>query len=61
MARSRLGLIVLLYLTFCTLIKADAEADAEADPEADPAGCCSRPTNFVKGIRISDEVFVLSF
>ena len=47
-SRKFLG-VVLLYALFVACVKADAEADAEADPEADPAGCCSRPTTFVKG------------
>ena len=44
---------VLLFSLFILSVRsdaaADADADADADPEADPAGCCSRPTSFVKG------------
>jgi hypothetical protein len=49
-SRKFLG-VFLLYALFVASVRADAEADAEADadPEADPAGCCSRPTTFVKG------------
>ena len=49
-SRKFLG-VVFLYALFVACVRADAEADAEADadPEADPAGCCSRPTTFIKG------------
>ena len=49
MASLKLLGVFLLCALLVAHVRADAEADAEADPEADPAGCCSRPTTFVKG------------
>jgi len=54
MASLKLLGLFLLYALFVVHVRAEAEADAEADPEADPAGCCSRPTTFVKG-KVQDE------
>ena len=56
-SRKFLG-VVLLYALFVACVRADAEADAEADadPEADPAGCCSRPTTFIKGNKLSRDI-----